>query len=92
MIMPEHNVTLKAIFHYYRNVIYSPGDVDGLVGIKYDILTISEGGVIDLAESTRLRRNGYTIKAWHCENDGNEYPIFYQYKVPGENIIMTAVW
>ena len=92
MVMPEHNVTLYAMFHYYRNLTYSPGNVDGLVGITHDILTISEGGEVDLAEETRIKREGYTIKAWHCQNDGIDYPIFYQYTLPDENVIMTAIW
>ena len=92
LVMPENNVTLYAIFHYYRNLTYVPGDVDGIVGQQYDIQTLHEGGKKDLAESSRLSRMGYTIIAWHCENDGIDYPIFYQYIMPDEDVIMTAVW
>ena len=44
MVMPENNVTLHAIFHYFRNLTYVPGDVDGVVGMRYDIQTLHEGG------------------------------------------------
>ena len=92
IVMPENNVTLKAIFHYYRNLTYVPGDVDGVVGQAYDIQTMPEGGVKDLAESTRLNRKGYEMIAWHCENDGIDYPFFYGYVMPDEDVIMTAIW
>ena len=39
-----------------------------------------------------MTRKGYKIKAWHCENDGKDYPLFYPYIIPDEDIIMTAVW
>ena len=92
LVMPEHNVTLRALYFYYRNLTYLPGDVDGLVGVTSDIQVIRYRGDIDLAEETRLKRNGYTIAAWHCENDGKDYPIFYKYIMPDENVIMTAIW
>lgn len=34
IIMPEHNVTLHAIFLYYHNLIYDSGNADGIVGVK----------------------------------------------------------
>ena len=92
MVMPEHNVTLRALFFYYRNLTYVPGDVDGIIGALMDIQTMRAGGKKDLAESSRLTRKGYTIVAWHCENDGKDYPLFYPYIMPDENVIMTAVW
>ena len=92
LVMPEHNVTLKAIFYYYRNLTYVPGDVDGIVGQEYDIQTIRAGGDKQLAESTRLNRKGYVMVGWHCENDGKDYPFFYSYIMPDENVIMTAIW
>ena len=91
-VMPEHNVTLRAIYLYYRNLTYLPGNVDGLSGTTSNTQIIRARGDIDLAESTRLTRLGYTIKAWHCENDGIDYPLFYQYIMPDEDVIMTAVW
>lgn len=92
MVMPEHNVTLYALFFYYRNLTYVPGNVDGIIGQKNDIQTLRAGGEKDLAESSRLTRLGYKIIAWHCENDGKDYPLFYPYIMPDENVIMTAVW
>lgn len=92
IIIPEHNVTLYALFFYYRNLTYVSGDVDGIVGLKYDIQTMRAGGVKDLAEETRISRKGYKMIAWHCENDGIDYPFFYQYVMPDENVIMTAIW
>lgn len=92
MVMPEHNVTLYALYYYFRTLTYSPGDVDGIVGQTYDIQTVRAGGMKDLAEDSRLRRMGYKMVAWHCENDGLDYPFFYQYIMPDEDVIMTAVW
>ena len=92
IIMPEHNVTLHAIFLYHRNLIYDSGNVDGIVGVKQNIQSGFYGAQIDLAESTRLARKGYDMIAWHCENDGMDYPFFYQYIMPDEDVIMTAVW
>ena len=92
MVMPEHNVTLRALFFYYRNFTYVAGDVDGVIGNANDIQTIRAGAQKDLAESSRLARKGYKIVAWHCENDGKDYPIFYPYIMPDEDVIMTAVW
>ena len=92
LVMPAHNITLTAIFYYYRNLTYVPGDVDDIVGAKYDIQTMSAGGMKDLAESSRLSRKGYKIVGWHCENDGKDNPIFHQYIMPDENVIMTAIW
>ena len=92
MVMPEHNVTLYAIFLYYRKLTYSPGDVDGIVGQIYDEQIVRAGGMKDLAEETRLKRLGYNMVAWHCENDGMDYPFFYPYIMPDEDVKMTAVW
>ena len=92
MVMPEHNVTLYAIYLYLRKLTYSPGNVDGIVGQNYDEQIVRAGGMKDLAEESRLKRKGYNIVAWHCENDGIDYPIFYQYIMPDEDVIMTAVW
>ena len=91
LVMPAHNVTLTAIYYYYRNLTYVPGDVDDGVGAQNDMQTLRAGGEKDLAESTRLARKGYTIVGWHCENDGIDYPIFYPYIMPDENVIMTAI-
>ena len=92
MVMPDHNVTLYAMYYYYRNLTYTGGDVDGLVGLRYDIQVLRAGGVKDLAEGARINRKGYTNVCWHCENDGIDYPFFYQYIMPDEDVIMTAVW
>lgn len=92
IIMPEHNVTLRARFLYYRNLIYSAGNVDGIVGVKENIQTGIYEAQMDLAEESRLKRSGYKMIAWHCENDGLNYPFFYPYKMPDEDVIMTAVW
>ena len=92
MVIPGHNVTLHAIYLYYRNLTYVPGDVDGIVGQLYDIQTLHNEGVKTLAESSRLNRKGYKVVAWHCENDGIDYPFFYGYVMPDEDVIMTAVW
>ena len=35
---------------------------------------------------------GHTIIGWHCEYDGNDYPIFYPYILPDADVIMTAIW
>jgi hypothetical protein len=92
LVMPEHNVTLFAIFYYYRNLTYVPGDVDGVIGALNDIQTMRAGGTKELAEGTRLHRKGYMMIGWHCENDGIDYPFFYPYIMPDENVIMTARW
>jgi hypothetical protein len=92
LVMPAHNVTLTALFYYYRNLTYVAGDVDDVVGAQNDIQTMRAGGVKDLAESTRLARKGYEMIGWHCENDGNDYPFFHPYIMPDENVIMTAIW
>ena len=92
MVMPAHNVTLRAVFLYYRNLIYDSGNVDGLVGVKQNIQSGYYGAQMDLAEESRLRRIGYENVAWHCENDGIDYPFFYKYIMPDEDVIMTAVW
>ena len=92
MVMPGHNVTLYAMYFYYRTLTYVPGDVDGIVGILCDTQIMRAGGMKDLAEGTRLARKGYKMVCWHCENDGIDYPFFYQYIMPDENVTMTAVW
>ena len=92
MVMPRRNVTLYAIFHNMRKLYYSHGDVDGILGTPDDPLVYREGATIDLAESSRLARLGYKIKGWHCEYDGNDYPISYPYILPDADIIMTAIW
>ena len=92
IIMPEHNVTLYAVFLYYRNLIYDSGNVDGIVGVKKNIQRGYYGTKMDLAEETRLKRSGYKMSGWHCENDGIDYPVFYQYIMPDEDVIMSAIW
>ena len=90
--MPEHNVTLYAVFLYYRNLTYSSGNVEGIVGVIENIQRSYLGAKMDLAEETRLKRIGYQMSGWHCENDGIDYPVFYQYIMPDEDVIMTAIW
>ena len=92
IITPEHNVTLRAVFLYYRKLIYDSGNVDGIVGVNQNIQTGYYGAKMDLAENTRLKRSGYRMIAWHCENDGIDYPFYFQYNMPDEDVIMTAVW
>ena len=92
MVMPAHNVTLRAVFLYYRNLIYDSGDVDGVVGVIKNIQTGFYGAQMDLAEDSRLKRIGYENTGWHCQNDGIDYPFFYQYIMPDEDVIMTAIW
>ena len=92
MVMPAHNVTLHAVFLYYRNLIYDSGQVDGLVGVTQNIQRGFYGAQMDLAEDSRLARMGYENVAWHCEYDGIDYPFFYQYIMPDEDVVMTAVW
>ena len=92
LIMPRKNVTLYAIFHNYRKLSYSHGNVDGIVGNPDAPLVYREGASIDLAESSRLGRKGYKIVGWHCEYDGKDYPIFYRYTLPDADVVMTAIW
>ena len=92
MVMPRENVTLFAIFHNFVKFSYSHGDVDGKIGDSQAPFRYIEGGTVDLAESTRLRRKGYTIVGWHCEYDGKDYPIFYRYILPDADVVMTAIW
>jgi hypothetical protein len=92
LVMPEHNVTLKAIFYYYRTLTYDSGNVEGKVGVTQNIQKGFYGAQMDLAESSRLARKGYENVAWHCENDGKDYPFFYAYIMPDEDVVMTAVW
>ena len=92
LIMPRRNVTLYAIFHNYRKLSYSHGNVDGIVGNPDAPLVYREGATIDLAESSRLGRKGYKIIGWHCEYDGKDYPIFYPYILPDTDVVMTAIW
>ena len=92
LVMPRRNVTLYAIFHNFRKFSYSHGDVDGKIGNPDAPFEYLEGARIDLAESTRLRRKGYTIVGWHCNYDGKDYPIFYHYILPDADVVMTAIW
>ena len=91
-IMPRKNVTLYAIFHNFHKFSYSHGDVDGIVGNPDKPFVYAEGIIIDLAESSRLSRKGYKVIGWHCEYDGKDYPIFYPYKLPDADVVMTAIW
>ena len=91
-VMPRKNVTLYAIFHNFHNFSYSHGDVDGIIGNPDAPFVYTEGATIDLAESTRLRRKDYEIVGWHCEYDGKDYSIFYPYKLPDADVVMTAIW
>lgn len=92
LVIPRKNVTLYAIFHNFVKFSYSHGDVDGKLGDPQAPFVYLEGGTVDLAESTRLRRKGYEIIGWHCEYDGKDYPIFYRYVLPDADVVMTAIW
>ena len=92
LVMPRRNVTLYAIFLNFHKFSYVHGDVDGITGDPYAPFKYLEGSIIDLAESTRLYRKGYTIVGWHCDYDGKDYPIFYRYILPDADVVMTAIW
>ena len=92
MVMPRKNVTLIPIYHYYRKIIYSAGDVDGIAGNIQKEFTNREGGIRELSDGNILSRNGYNLVGWHCENDGKDYSFYYSYIMPDEDVVMTAIW
>lgn len=92
MIVPRRNVTLTPIYHYYRTITYFVGNVDGVVGNDKKEFSNREGGVRELSEGTILSRKGYKNIGWHCQNDGKDYPFYYSYVMPDEDVVMEAIW
>ena len=92
MIVPRKNVTLTPIYHYYRIITYFAGNVDGIAGNAKKEYSNREGGKRELSEGTILSRKGYKNIGWHCQNDGKDYPFFYTYVMPDEDVIMEAIW
>ena len=92
MIIPRRNVTLYPIYHYYRIITYFAGNVDGVVGNEKKEYSNREGGIRELSEGTILSRKGYKNIGWHCQNDGIDYPFFYSYVMPDEDVVMEAIW
>ena len=92
MIIPRRNVTMHPIYHYYRIITYFAGNVDGIAGNEKKEFSNREGGVRELSDGNILSRKGYKNIGWHCQNDGIDYPFYYSYVMPDEDVVMVAIW
>lgn len=91
-LMPEHDVTLKPILHYYHTISYVTGDVDGIIGANVVEYTTQEGAFKDLPQYDRFSRIGYNIVGWHNEYDGKDYSALDAYEMPDSDVVFTAIW
>ncbi len=92
MIVPDHNITIKPFWHYYHTITYLAGDYDDLIGQDMSLSSGIEGYGVDLADSTKFSRKGYTLSGWECDLGGKTYGISARYTVPDTDVTFTAVW
>ncbi len=91
-VMPDHDVTLNAIWGYYYSLIYYAGDVDRMISGYEAIYSQAATYPRDLADESRFSRQGFTVAGWICDYDGKEYALKSSYLMPYSDVTMTAVW
>ena len=92
LVVPDHNITLTPCWNYYHMITYYAGDYDDIVGQKTAMVKSSEGIGMDLADSSRFSRKGYTLSGWECTLNGEIYGTSARYIVPDTDVTFNAVW
>lgn len=92
IIMPDHEITLKPIFLEMVTFTYYAGDVDRVNGNPSYTFPRNEGSTAELADSTRLSRNGFALTGWLSDYDGKVYEPEQTVDVPDVDVVFTAVW
>lgn len=92
IIMPEHDVYLEPVWKKELNVIYDAGTDDRIIGNRSYVFPKLEGSPFELANASRLSRQGFKIAGWICELDGQEYKPLAEYVMPSTDVIFTAIW
>jgi hypothetical protein len=92
LIMPAEDVVFEPAWFKQCNIYYEAGDVDRIIGNSSYVFEKTESLTIDLANSSRLSRAGFTLSGWLCDIDGKVYEPVSQFVVPSTDVHFTAVW
>ncbi|MBR2283032.1 MAG: dockerin type I repeat-containing protein [Ruminococcus sp.] len=92
IVMPDHDIDLYCNWRSYVQMIYTPGDVDRLIGTTEFSALALEGSAFNLSSDSRFTRMGFNLTGWLCDYDGNVYSPNEQVIVPGVDTTYTAVW
>ncbi len=91
-IMPGEDTVLKPVWLVRRNLNYTPGDVDRIVGLTGNTVQYAETLQTSLAGSDRFTRTGFNLIGWHCDYDDKVYATLAPFIVPTQDVTLTAVW
>ncbi|MBR4626727.1 MAG: dockerin type I repeat-containing protein [Ruminococcus sp.] len=91
-IMPDHDVKLTPCWKRNYDLIYTPGDVDRVIGATGMTYAKTETISTDLQASDRFSRSGFELTGWLCDYDGEIYEPLGQFLMPSCDVTMTAVW
>ena len=85
-------VVFTPYWFVYHKVTYYAGDYDDVVEYPSVTLQGTEGLGLELADTSRFTRPGYSLVGWKCSVDGLSYGPTARYIVPDTDVVFTAVW
>lgn len=91
-IMHDHEVTFTPVWRPYRNLTYSAGDYDRIVGKTEVTYERIESFPVDLADGSTFVRSGFKLAGWNCDYDGQDYKFFAKFIIPDCDVTFTAIW
>lgn len=92
LIMPDHDVVFEPHWYQHHMVYYEAGDVDGIRGNAVYSFEKTTSVSIELGDSSRLSRTGYSLTGWICDLDGQTYSTGARYIMPDSDVHFTAIW
>lgn len=92
LIMPDHDVVFEPHWYQHHMVYYEAGDVDGIRGNSVHSFEKVTSVSLELGDSSRLSRPGYSLTGWICDVDGQTYSTGARYIMPDSDVHFTAIW
>ena len=92
IVMPNREIEIRPRWLKVCALTYFAGDYDRIVGATHMYFEQPESTSTELQTSTRFSRDGFKLVGWHCSADDKVYLPEETFTMPGEDIIMTAVW
>jgi uncharacterized repeat protein (TIGR02543 family) len=90
--MPEEDTYVCVDWLDPINFVYSAGDVDGVVGNAEYRFDKYPGSKLELSDSTRLARIGYSLTGWYHKEEDTVYKPEQTIVIPDKDTTMYAIW
>ena len=92
IIMHDKDIEIVPRWLKVCALTYYAGDYDRIVGATHIYLEQPETTSTELQANNRFSRDGFSLVGWHCSADDKVYAPEETFTMPGEDLIMTAVW